>query len=616
VPDPEVERAGARGVSAAHRYSIWAKDPAAHLYEVSLTVEMPDPKGQVFEMPAWIPGSYMIRDYARNVVAIRAESDGRVVNLKKLDKSRWRADVVERPITVVTEIYGHDASVRGAHLDTTHAYFNGPCVFLSVAGQEDGECVLAIQPPEAPVGKDWRVATSMRRKNAEPYGFGEYVADDYAELIDHPVEIGELSIGEFSVNNIPHAIAIRGQSRIDIARVCHDLQTVCEQQMTLLGAPDDLDRYLFLLDAPGSGYGGLEHRWSSSLVCERDNLPLRSDTEISDGYRTFLGLVSHEYFHLWNIKRMKPAAFTPYDLSSEVHTGLLWVFEGITSYYDDLALVRSGLISPESYLELLGQTITRVLRGAGRTRQSVEESSFDAWTKFYKQDANANNAIVSYYAKGALIALSLDLKIRQETEGKTSLDDVMRVCWDRWGQSGVGMPENGLEAVCAEVSGLDLGDFFDASVRGTGELPLKKLLAECGIKYRLRQASGRDDKGGKPGKKNDEPGPWLGASLVQRGIQSVFTIVHNGGPAELAGVAPGDIAVALDGIALTAANGNRRLRTYRDNDTLKLVVFRGDQLLSMKIRLAAAPKHTCYLQIKTDADGKVESRRNAWLHVD
>jgi len=200
-------------------------------------------------MPAWIPGSYMIRDYARNVVAIRAESDGRVVNLKKLDKSRWRADVVERPITVVTEIYGHDASVRGAHLDTTHAYFNGPCVFLSVAGQEDGECVLAIQPPEAPVGKDWRVATSMRRKNAEPYGFGEYVADDYAELIDHPVEIGELSIGEFSVNNIPHAIAIRGQSRIDIARVCHDLQTVCEQQMTLLGAPDDLDRYLFFVSS-------------------------------------------------------------------------------------------------------------------------------------------------------------------------------------------------------------------------------------------------------------------------------------------------------------------------------------------------------------------------------
>jgi len=602
-------------VSAAHKYSIWPKDPGAHLYEVSLTVERPDPQGQVFEMPAWIPGSYMIRDYARHVVAIRAESDGRAVNLKKLNKSCWQADVVNRPITVIAEIYGYDPSVRGAHLDTTHAYFNGPCVFLSVAGQEDHECVLAIQPPEAPVGKDWRVATSMRRKTAEPYGFGEYVAGDYAELIDHPVEIGQLSIGEFNVNDIPHAIAIRGQSRIDIARVCHDLQTICEHQMSLLGAPDDLDRYLFLLDAPGSGYGGLEHRWSSSLVCERDNLPLHSDTDISDGYRTFLGLVSHEYFHLWNIKRMKPAAFTPYDLSSEVHTGLLWVFEGITSYYDDLALVRSGLISAESYLELLGQTITRVLRGAGRARQSVEESSFDAWTKFYKQDANSSNAIVSYYAKGALIALSLDLKLRQETQGETTLDDVMQVCWDRWGQTGEGMPESGLETVCAEVSGLDLSDFFDASVRGTGELPLKKLLASCGIKYRLRQASGKDDKGGKPGKNNGVPGPWMGASLVQRGSRSVFAAVYNGGPAEHAGVAPGDIAVALDGIALTAANCSRRLRTYRDNDMLQLVVFRGDELLSMKVKLAAAPKSTCYLQIKADAGEKAELRRNAWLHA-
>jgi predicted metalloprotease with PDZ domain len=536
-------------------------------------------------MPAWIPGSYMIRDYAKHVVSIRAESDGCAVNLRKLSKSSWQADAVNRPITVVVEIYGYDQSVRGAHLDTTHAYFNGSCVFLSVAGQEDRRCVLAIRPPEAPVGKDWRVATSMRREGAEPYGFGDYVADDYAELIDHPVEIGQLSIGEFNVNGIPHAIAIRGQSRIDIARVCHDLQTVCEQQMSLLGAPEDLDRYLFLLDAPGSGYGGLEHRWSSSLVCDRDKLPLRSDTDISDGYRTFLGLVSHEYFHLWNIKRMKPAVFTPYDLSSEVHTGLLWVFEGITSYYDDLALVRSGLISPESYLELLGQTITRVLRGAGRLRQSVEESSFDAWTKFYKQDANASNAIVSYYAKGALIALSLDLKLRQETHGKTTLDDVMQVCWERWGQSGIGMPEDGLEAVCEEVSGLDLTDFFDASVRGTGELPLKKLLGYCGIKYQLRQAIGSDDKGGKPGNKSDTPGPWLGASLIQRDGRSVFAVVYNDGPAERAGVAPGDVAVALDGIALTAENADRRLKTYRDKDTLELVVFRGDELLLMRVTL-------------------------------
>jgi predicted metalloprotease with PDZ domain len=399
-----------------HYYRIRPKNPGAHLFEVSLTVSEPDAAGQVFEMPAWIPGSYMIRDYARHIVQVRAESNGEAVKLAKLDKSRWIADATGGPLTVTAEIYAHDLSVRGAHLDMTHAYFNGTCMFFSVQGQESVPCRLDIVPPEAPVGDDWRVATSMRPATAEPYGFGEYAAADYAELIDHPVEIGRLSIGEFEVRGIPHVIAIRGHARVDMARLCHDVQRVCEQHMVLLGPPDDLDRYVFLVHAPGQGYGGLEHRWSSSLVCSRDSLPLRGDAEIGDDYRTFLGLVSHEYFHLWNVKRMKPEAFTPYDLSKETHTGLLWVFEGITSYYDDLALVRSGLISPASYLELLGRTMTRVGRGAGRRRQSIEESSFDAWTKFYKQDANAANAIVSYYAKGSLVALALDLKLRHETD--------------------------------------------------------------------------------------------------------------------------------------------------------------------------------------------------------
>jgi predicted metalloprotease with PDZ domain len=601
-------------MAAPLQYRIWPKDPGAHLYEVSLTITAPDAAGQVISMPAWIPGSYMIRDYARHVVAIRAESDGLAVGLRKLDKSRWQAEPAERELTVVAEIYAHDPSVRGAHLDTTHAYFNGPCVFFAVEGQQDTPCELEIVAPDEPLGKDWRVATSMRRKDAEHYGFGVYEADDYAELIDHPVEIGQLTIGEFEVNGIPHAIAIRGRTRVDIARVCHDLQRVCAQHMELLGVPEGLDRYLFLLDAPGAGYGGLEHRWSSSLVCARDHLPLRRDEEVSDEYRTFLGLASHEYFHLWNVKRLKPEVFTPYDLSRETHTGLLWVFEGITSYYDDLALVRCGLISTESYLELVGQTITRVLRGPGRHKQSVEESSFDAWTKFYKQDANASNAIVSYYAKGSLIALALDLKIRSESKGGAfSLDDVMQECWRRWGQSGEGMPEGGLEAVCSEVTGLDLHDFFDASVRGTGELPLRKLLARFGVNYCLRRASSRKDKGGKPAKK--QPGPWLGATLVEQAGRSLFKVVANGGPAERAGIAPGDVAVALDGLALTAANCDRRLRTYRDKDKLELVVFRGDELLTTKIRLEDAPDNTCYLQLDEDADAVVLGMQAAWLQA-
>jgi predicted metalloprotease with PDZ domain len=577
-------------------------------------VDEPNPGGQVFSMPAWIPGSYMIRDYARNVVAIRAESDDRDVALEKLDKSRWKAASVQKPLTVIAEIFAHDLSVRGAHLDMTHAYFNGPCVFLAVEGQENRACELEIQSPPEGVGDGWRVATSMRRKGAEPYGFGTYEADDYAELIDHPVEIGRLLIGEFEANGIPHSLAIRGRVRADMGRLCHDLQTLCEQHLQLLGTPSDLDRYLFLLHAPGSGYGGLEHRWSSSLVCAREGLPGRGDGRVSETYRTFLGLASHEYFHAWNVKRMKPEAFTPYELSTESHSELLWVFEGITSYYDDLALVRAGLITEKSYLELLGRTITGVLRGSGRLRQSVAESSFDAWTKFYKQDANAGNAIVSYYAKGSLIALALDLKVRSETEGRISLDDVMRACWSRWGESGEGMPEDGFETVASEVSGIDLQDFFDACVRGTGDLPLKPLLATHGIDYRLRVSAGKGDKGGNKSNSSKLRKVWLGATLKDANGTAVFASVANDGPAEKAGIAPGDEAVALDGLRVTSANLEKRLCACHAGDALKFVVFRDDELLTTTIRIEAAPEDACYLELVEDVDLPVENLRMTWLH--
>ena len=597
-----------------HRYSIRPADPAAHLFEVRLTVAAPDPAGQVFALPTWIPGSYMIRDYAKHVVAASAECDGRDIALEKLDKTSWRAAAVDRELTLILEVFAHDESVRGAHLDQSHAFFNGACVFPVVVGQEDNSCELDILPPEKPVGRNWRVATSMRRKGAAEYDFGTYEAADYAELIDQPVEIGELSIGELDVRGVPHAIAIRGQTRVDMARLCHDLATICEQHMSLLGVPGDLDRYVFLLNAQGSGYGGLEHRWSSANICGRDNLPARGDDGVSDEYRTFLGLVSHEYFHLWNVKRMKPAAFTPYDLSREVHTSLLWVFEGITSYYDDLALVRSGLLDADSYLELLGQTITRVLRSSGRHRQSVAESSFDAWTKFYKQDANASNAIVSYYAKGALIALSLDLKLRDETGGRVSLDHVMRAAWQRWGETGEGMPEDGLERLAAEVSGLDLEDFFDAAVRGTGELPLEALLRTHGIEFHQRRSAGSKDKGGKPAGEGELPIVWLGAVVGDRDGKAVIAVVHNGGPAERAGVAPGDELVALDGLRINLSGVEARTRRYLPGDKSDVTVFRGDELLTLRLSWSEAPADTCYLAIDDDADGDQAARRCGWLN--
>jgi predicted metalloprotease with PDZ domain len=596
-----------------HKYSISLKDPGPHLFEVRLVVAKPDPAGQVFAIPAWVPGSYMIRDYAKHVVSMRAEADEREIELAKIDKSSWQAEACESTITLIAEIYAYEQNVRGAHFDTTHAYFNGPCVFPAVVGQENHACELEIQPAARPFGSNWRVVTSMRAKTASKYGFGIYEADDYAELIDHPVEIGNLAIGEFEVNGIPHTIAIRGRTRADMGRICHDLKTVCEQHMRLLGAPEDLDRYVFLLMALADGYGGLEHRWSSSLVCARDDLPKKGDTGVDQRYRKFLGLCSHEYFHLWNVKRMKPEVFTPYDLRKESYTGLLWVFEGITSYYDDLVLVRSELISTESYLETLARTITRVIRARGRFRQSVQESSFDAWTKFYKQDANSSNAIVSYYTKGSLIALALDLTLRLESNGKCSLDAVMRECWKLYGETEAGMPEQGLESMASKISGTDLGDFFDRYVRGTHDLPLEQLLGQFGVKLCLRPAKGRRDEGGKPAKPDSKPHPWLGATLVDRNGRTVFGVVHAGSPAEQAGIAAADEVVAIDGLKLTASNIDRRLKGYRAGDTAQVSLFRGDELHRFSIRLEEPPADTCYLELVAEADKNKEQRRVAWL---
>ena len=598
---------------AIHRYSITPANPGAHLFETAVEIEYPSADGQVLSMPAWIPGSYMVRDYAKHVITVRAENEaGEAVSVSKVDKSTWRCAPCEGRLRVIAEIYAYDLSVRGAHLDTTHAYFNGTCMFFLVNGQENVPCELRINPPVGDVIGNWRVVTAMRREEAPEYGFGVYATANYDELIDHPVEIGQLSIGEFDVKGIPHVIAIRGKIHADMGRLCHDLEKLCARQHEFLGTPADLDRYVFLVVAVGDGYGGLEHRWSTSLICSRDDLPRRGEDKVETAYRKFLGLCSHEYFHLWNVKRMKPAAFTPYDLRGEVHTGLLWVFEGITSYYDDLMLVRSGLIDNKSYLELLSQTISRVLRGRGRFRQTVEESSFDAWTKFYKQDANSTNAIVSYYTKGSLIALALDLTIRLKTEDRFSLDSVMRECWARFGETGEGMPERGMEALVEEVTGLDLQDFFERYVRGTEEIPLATLFKDFAIDWNVRASEGNQDAGGKPAS-GKAPRSWLGAVLENRNGSTFVKSVHTGSPAELAGVAPEDEVVALDSLRLSSANSEKRLKRYRDGDVVTISVFRGDELMQLEARLTAPPKDTCYLQESATARDDRVARRRSWL---
>ena len=591
----------------AIHYTIVPKDLSGHLFEVSVTVAKPAAGGQVFALPAWIPGSYMIREFARNIVQIRAESDGQKVALTKLDKHSWQAAPCAKELTLHYQVYAWDLSVRAAHLDQSHGFFNGASVFLQVQGQEHAKHVVDIARPEGSAYKNWRVATALPELKARRYGFGTYAAANYDELIDHPVEMGDFALGSFKAHGVQHDVVFTGQvPNLDMARLTADLKKICEAQIALF-EPDSkrapMQRYVFMTMAVGDGYGGLEHRASTALICARADLPVKGQKAMSDGYRTFLGLCSHEYFHTWNVKRIKPANFAPYDLRSETYTPLLWVFEGFTSYYDDLMLVRSGVIDQPAYFKLVAKTVNAVLRGNGRHKQSIAESSFDAWTKYYRQDENAPNAIVSYYTKGSLVALALDLTIRAETKGKRSLDDVMRALWRIYGRDfytargGRGVSEAELEALLDSVSGLKLKRLLDRWVRGTGDLPLAALLKPFGVT--LADAA-------------KEAKASLGVRTAREGNDCKLANVYEGGAAHRAGLSGGDLLVALDGLRVSATNLDSLLARYRVGDTVVVHAFRRDELLSFEVGLIAddAPQ----MELAAVAKPAVAVRaRDAWL---
>ncbi len=597
-------------------YQVIPSSPQAHIFEVRLSIPNSAPDGQRLTLPAWIPGSYMIRDFARNIVRLEASNNGQPLAVEKTDKQTWQCHPCSGELVVTYQVYAWDLSVRSAHLDSTHGYFNGTSVFIKVVGQEQQPCEVELLPPQGDGYKEWRVATTLPRKQAQHLGFGSYQAKDYDELIDHPVEMGCFSHATFDVNGTPHEIAITGRHNCDMQRLCRDLKLICENQVEMFGELPQMERYLFQVMAVGDGYGGLEHRSSTSLLCKRGDLPQPGVEEVTKEYRQFLGLCSHEYFHLWNVKRIRPQAFKSADLSREAYSRLLWAFEGITSYYDDLTLLRSGLIDAESYLELLAKTITRVVRHSGRLKQTVEESSFDAWTKFYKQDENAPNSIVSYYAKGALIALALDLTIRRDSKGGKSLDDLMRALWQSYGKPDIGLGEGDIEKLAAEVTGLDLSAFFDQALRGTNDLSLEELLETVAIGYELRSAAGSKDEGGlkKDEEKPSRPKADLGVLHVADDAGAKLTAVMDSGAAMQAGLSAGDVLIALDGIKIISDNLDQLLERAQIGNRVEIHAFRRDELMQFEVEMRPAEPNTCYLWLEQDISQEQQSRRQDWMN--
>ncbi len=591
------------------RYQIGSALPAGHYFDVSIHIDRPDPTGQTLRLPNWIPGSYMIRDFARNLLDLRAESADGELTIEQIDKSNWRVGACDGELMISYKVYANDLSVRAAHLDHSHGYYNGSSVFLEVVGQGDKPCEVLIERPGTDACADWRVATSLKRKGADAYEFGLYEALDYDDLIDHPVEICDFTRIAFEACGVPHDIILSGRFDCDEARLAADLKTICEHHIRFFGEPAPMDYYQFQVLVVGNGYGGLEHRASTSLITKRDSLPRNGEDEVSDDYRDFLGLCSHEYFHTWNVKRIKPEVYRPYDLQQEVYTDLLWAFEGITSYYDDLGLLRSGLIDAQSYLELFAQTMTRVQRGRGRLRQSAAESSFNTWTKFYKQDENAANAIVSYYAKGCLIAACIDLKLRALSDGERSLDDVMRRLWQDFQQHGRGVEPDDIQRLVSELAGEDLGGFLEEMIYGTGELPLSELLADAGIEVQCRNAMNAQDKGGKAAS-GGLPPVDLGAAFKEGDNGLTILRVAEEGALQRAGLSAEDVVIAIDGLKLNQAQLEKRLLHAAVGDVWRLHAFRRDELNQFEVSLQAAQADSFLLTV---AD--TELARQGWLGV-
>ncbi len=593
-------------------YSIKPANPNAHLFKITLVIDTPV-EGQLLRMPAWTPGSYMIREFAKNVVQLTAADANGDIAVSKVDKSTWQLGSCKGRVEVTYSVYAWDQSVRTAHLDQTHAYFNGTSVFLEVVGQADTPCTVDIQNADIDAAKNWRVVTTLKEKGAVRYGFGTYQAENYDDLIDHPVEIADFTLRTFEVCGVPHELVLTGKHYADMDRICKDLVPICEQHIRFFGEPAPMDRYVFLTWVVGNGYGGLEHRSSTSLICKRDDLPGKnSGAEITADYQNFLGLCSHEYFHTWNVKRIKPAAFIPYDLTQEVHTPLLWAFEGITSYYDDLGLYRAGLISQEQYLFFLGKLFTRVLRGAGRFMQSAAESSFDTWSKFYKQDENAQNAIVSYYAKGAIGILAIDLKLRQLTDHQVNFDQVMQQLWKNYlaetknGNSPKGVSDQQIqEMVIALVDDTHkdiMADLLDQVLFGTEDYNYSELFDFVGISLEKRVRSGWADLGGKPASNGSDPIiPWLGANFTAVSAGAKIATVAINKAASKAGLSAGDIVVAVDGIKASKDNIEKLFAPFQPGDKVQVHAFRQDLLMCFELTVEKAPQDTCYFKIHDEA---------------
>ncbi len=556
-------------------YQIEFDDYRQHLIHVTLRF-LADPT-QVLSLPTWIPGSYLIREFSKHLESVKAyDEDGRLLQISKFEKNKWRLFNTDHElITVEYDVYAYDLSVRGAYVDQSRLYVNPACVCLGLDGQEDKAIEVEIfLPPEL---KHFQLATGLPHKS---FVSGRYTlkAKDYAELIDAPFELAEQSRFSFQAAGIAHEFVISGKHAMNAARMQQDLEKICGTEIAMFGSAP-FKNYTFMTMATGNSYGGLEHPNSTSLITPRDDLPKADEPlEPSKEYQRFLGLCSHEYFHSWLVKFIRPENFANYNLNKEGYTSLLWIFEGFTSYYDDLILLRSGVINQESYVTLLKAQIERYLQNPGRSVQTVAESSFDAWVKFYRPDENTNNAGTSYYNKGCLVALCLDLGLRLRG---SSLDALMRKLYEN-AQQGIQVSERTIFDLCRELTGQDWAEQINHLINTTDELPLDQLLPEFGFSFEL---------------KNEQALPF-GLKVVDKPEGVLIQTARRDGAAAKVGLSANDVILAIDGLK---ASEKLLAKYVKQAGTYSVYAFRRDELMQFELQAAETSLTTVELKVEDQA---------------
>lgn len=576
------------------QYWVAMPQPESHLFEVTLRVHLKalsewsrqELSVLDLKMPVWTPGSYLVREYARHLQDFDAgRKEDRALPWQKISKNHWQIETLGvEAVTVQYRIFANELTVRTNHLDATHGYFNGAALFFYLPGCERHPIHLTIVPPKP----SWRVTTSLPPVPEEPNTF---LAADFDTLVDSPFEIGSHSVYDFEVRGKSHQLAIWGKGNVEPECTIADIQKIIEVEADLFGGLP-YDCYLFLLHLSNLSSGGLEHKFGCVL-----NYP-RFGFRAKDKYDRFLQLVAHEFFHLWNVKRIRPKALEVFDYDRENYTSSLWFSEGTTSYYDLVIPFRAGIYDARGFLQGLAKEITRLLGTPGRWVQPLDESSWDAWIKLYRRDANSDNSQVSYYLKGEILSFLLDLLIREHHGNERSLDDVMRQMWQQFGKSEIGFTPEQLYEVIESVAGFDVSDLLIPGLYGVEELPIDEYLEPFGLQLI-----------------SEEPSEtvYLGLTAHREPGRELIKFVEADGPAQVAGIDAGDELLAIDGFRVTAEQLSDRLKDYQPGDAIVVTVFHQDELRTCSVTLAP-PRPTRYQIVPVERPTSIQQQNFAgWL---